>query len=329
MGGRVRGLAFAIALAASGAGLLPQQAAFAQTWPSRPIRIVVPLPPGGAVDTVARVAAAGLSERLAVPVVIENRGGATGTLGVTEAVRAPADGHTLLFASADTLVILPQVRKNVPFDVERQLTPVAKVADVYLLFAATPGFAARSMKELIEQAKAKPGAIGVATAGNGTLHHLTLEYVNQLAGVKLAHVPFNGGAPASAAVIGGHVEVLISGLNVFKAVQSGQIRGIAVAKQTRSALLPDLPTLGESGYGGIVSSSWFGVLGPAGLPPAVTSRLSEALVAIASSAKFGEQLLALGAEAGAMGQAEFAGFIAAESRRWRAVIDAAGLRLEE
>lgn len=291
--------------------------------------MVVPLPPGGAVDTVARVTAAGLSERLGVPILIDNRGGASGTIGVMEAVRSQPDGHTLLFASADTLVILPQVRKSLPFDTARDLTAITKVSDVYLVFAANPKFPAQSMKELIEQARAKPGEIGVASAGNGTLHHITIEYLNGQAGVKLAHVPYSGGGPAAAAVIGGHVPVLISGINIFKAIQAGQLRGLAVAKETRSALLPAIPTLEEVGYKGMVSSSWFGVFGPAGLPAAIASRINKELLAVASAPKFQQQVAALGADAGPLGQDEFVAFIANDARRWRQVVETARIKLDE
>jgi tripartite-type tricarboxylate transporter receptor subunit TctC len=301
----------------------------AQAWPARPIRMIVPFPAGGALDTVGRVAAQALSDRLGVQIVVDNRGGASGVIGVSDAVRAQPDGYTLLFTSSDTITILPLLRKDLPFDVAKDITPVAKVADVYMMFAAHPGFKAQSIKELIDMAKAKPGEIRYASVGNGTVHHITFEYFNDRAGVKIAHIPFKGGAPAVTATIGGHVEMLISGVNIFKNVQNGQLRGLAVAKETRSALLPNVPTMIESGIPDFVASSWFGVFGPAGLPSAIGSRVGRELVTIAATPEFQQRVAAVGGEAGPLPQDEFVKFMASESRRWQRIIETTKVKIED
>ena len=317
----------AVALALS--MLVPAGEAAAQSWPARPVRMVIPFPAGGALDTVGRVTAQALSERLGAQVVVDNRGGASGAIGVAEVARAPADGYTLTFASSDTFTILPLLRKDLPFDVNRDFTPVAKVADMYMLLAVHPKFPAQSIRELIDMAKAKPGELRYASVGNGTVHHITFEYFNSRAGTKIAHIPFKGGSPATAAAIGGHVEVLISGVNIFKTIQGGQLRALAVAKATRSSLLPSVPTLIESGFPDFIAASWFGVLGPAGLPEPVTGRLGTEIAAITAVPEFQQRVAAVGGEPGALGQKEFVRHWASDMQRWRSIIDLTKIKLED
>jgi tripartite-type tricarboxylate transporter receptor subunit TctC len=301
----------------------------AQTWPAKPIRMIIPFPAGGALDTVGRVTAQALSERLGVQVVVDNRGGASGAIGAQEAARAAPDGYSLMFASSDTLTLLPILRKDLPFDAVRDFTPVAKVADMYMLMAVHPKFAAQTLKDLIDMAKAKPGELRYASVGNGTVHHITFEYFNARAGTKIAHIPFKGGSPAVTAALGGHVEVLISGVNIFKTIQSGQLRGLAVAKATRSTLLPELPTLIESGFPDFVASSWFGVMGPAGLPEAIANRLGAEIASITALPEFQQRVAAVGGEPGALGQKEFVKHMASESQRWRHIIETTKIKLDE
>lgn len=311
------------------AGALASGMASAQAWPSRPIRLIIPFPAGGALDTVGRVTAQALSERLGTQVVVDNRGGASGAIGVAELARAAADGNTLGFASSDTLTILPLLRKDLPFDVTRDFTPVAKVADVYMLLAVHPKFPAQSLKDLIEMAKAKPGEIRYASVGNGTVHHITFEYLNSRAGTRIAHIPFKGGSPAVAAAIGGHVEVLISGVNIFKTIQSGQLRALAVAKATRSPLLPAVPTLIESGFPDFIAASWFGVLGPAGLPEAATTRIGNEIAAITAVPAFQQRVAAVGGEPGALGQKDFVKYMADDLQRWRRIVEITKIKLDD
>lgn len=320
-----------ITAALSGALAVPLVAgpAFAQAWPSKPVRLIVPFPPGGALDTVGRVTAQSLSERLGAQVVVDNRGGASGAIGVAELARAQPDGYTLTFASSDTFTILPLLRKDLPFDVTRDFTPVAKVADMYMLLAVHPKFAAHSIKDLIEMAKARPGEIRYASVGNGTVHHITFEYFNSRAGTKITHIPFKGGSPATAAAIGGHVEVLISGVNIFKTIQSGQLRALAVAKATRSTLLPSVPTLIESGFPDFIAASWFGVLGPAGVPDGIVSRLGSEIAAITALPEFQQRVSAVGGEPGALGQKDFVRHMASDLQRWRQIVEITKIKLDD
>ena len=311
------------------AGMLASGTASAQAWPTRPVRMVIPFPAGGALDTVGRVTALALTERLGQQVIVDNRGGASGAIGAAEVARASADGYTLAFASSDTFTILPLLRKDLPFDVNKDFTPVAKVADMYMLLSVHPKFAAQSLAELIEMAKAKPGELRYASVGNGTVHHITFEYFNALAGTKIAHIPFKGGSAATTAAMGGHVEVLISGINIFKTVQAGQLRALAVAKATRSNLLPSVPTLIESGFPDFIAASWFGVLGPLGLPEAITNRLSTEIAAITAMPEFQQRVAAVGGEPGALGQKEFIQHWARDMQRWRKIVETTKIRLDE
>lgn len=321
-------LVFACTLAASLLASLAAPSADAQEYPLRPIRLIVTFPPGGAVDTVGRVLARGLSERLGVNVPVDNRGGASGTIGVQEAIRAQPDGYTLMMASSDTLTVLPLLRA-VPFNVDRDLTPIAKVSDIYFLFGANPKLPVGSIKELVELAKRRPGELRFSSAGTGTTLHMSFEYFKHLAGADIRHIPFNGGAPATLAAIGGHVELVSTGVNVVKTVLSGQLRGLAVSKPTRSSLLPDVPTLIESGYPDFAYSSWFGVFAPARLPEALAERLSAEVVALASDEGFKKQVLAVGAEASPLTRRELRQHMAEESERWRKVVAATGIKLAE
>jgi tripartite-type tricarboxylate transporter receptor subunit TctC len=306
-------------------------AAQAQTaWPSRPIRLIVPFPAGGALDTVGRVAAQALGERLDTQIVVENRGGASGAIGVSEAVRAAPDGYTLVFASSDTLTILPLLRRKLPFDPVRDLTPVAKVADSHLLIAVHPSVPAHNIRELVELSRARPGTLRYATPGNGTVHHLAFENFKLLTGADISMVPFSGGGPATAAVMGGHVEVLITGFNVFKSVLGGQLRALAVARPgARTSLMPSVPTMAESGLPEYRASSWFGVFGPAGLPAEIGNRVGRELVAISATPEFQQKVTAVGGDAGGLPRDEFVRFLAAESRYWQRIVEATGIRLED
>jgi tripartite-type tricarboxylate transporter receptor subunit TctC len=312
--------ALALALLATGAE--------AQAWPAKPIRLIIPFPAGGALDSVGRVAAAALSERLAVQVVVDNRGGASGAIGVADGAHALPDGYTLIFASSDTVTILPLLRRDLPFDVARDLSPVAKLADSFLMIAVHPSVPAQSIQELIALARSRPGALRYASPGAGTVHQISFEYFNLLAGTQITHVPFKGGSAATAAVMGGHVEVLITGFNVHKAVLGGQLRGLAVAKPTRSPLMPEIPTMAQSGIADYTASSWFGIFGPAGLPEAIRSRLGRELMAIASTEDFQQHVIRVGGDAEGIAGDDFVRYLKRESERWQRIIALTHVQLD-
>jgi len=220
--------------------------ALAQKYPDKPIRMIVPFAPGGGTDSVARAISNVLSKQLDVPIIVDNRAGASGVIGVTAAVRAPADGYTILFTGSDTLVVLPLLKK-VPFDTATELKPIAKVAEMFIVFAAHPSVPVKTIQDVLALAKSKPGQLRFASPGTGTVSHMTFEGFKLRTGAQIQHIPFNGGGPAQVAVMGNQVEILSGGVNLHNVIKAGQLRGLAISGGRRNRLLPDVPTLVESG----------------------------------------------------------------------------------
>ena len=302
----------------------------AQAYPSKPIRMIVAYPPGASTDVLARLVSRQLSERLNTPLVVENRVGASGIVGTEAAARAPADGYTLLFAQQDTHTLLPILKRKLPYDVDRDFVPLAKVGDVYLLIVANAKVPGRTVKELIDLANAKPGGLRFSSAGDGGINHLVLEMFKQRAGIELTHIPYKGGAPATLAVIAGEVELFGGSRTLLaKAIEAGQLRGVGMAQAARSSFLPNLPTMAEIGFPDFIVSAWFGVFAPAGFPEGIAARLSETLVAIGSSEDYQKRLIASGGEGQPLGRDAFGKFLKAESGRWRTVIEKAGIKIED
>jgi tripartite-type tricarboxylate transporter receptor subunit TctC len=302
----------------------------AQPYPAKPIHMIVAYQPGASTDVLARLVSQQLGERLNTAVVVENRVGASGIVGTEVAARSPADGYNLLFAQQDTHTLLPILKRKLPYDAEKDFVPLAKVGDVYLLIVANAKVPARNVKELLELARTKPGGLRFSSAGNGGINHLVLELFGQRTGMELTHIPYNGGAPATLAVISGDVELFGGSRTLLaKAIEAGQIRGVGMAQATRSAFLPNLPTMAEIGIPDFVVSAWFGVFAPAGLPDGIANRLSETLVSIGSSDDYQKRLIAAGGEGQPLGRDAFAKFLKAESGRWRVVIEKAGIRIED
>jgi tripartite-type tricarboxylate transporter receptor subunit TctC len=305
-------------------------APFAQGYPAKPIRMIVAYPPGASTDVLARLVSQQLGERLNTPLVVENRAGASGIVGTEVAARAPADGYTLLFAQQDTHTLLPILKRKLPYDVERDFVPLAKVGDVYLLIVANAKVPAGNVKELIALANAKPGGLRFASAGDGGINHLVMEMFGQRAGMALTHIPYKGGAPATLAVMAGEVELFGGSRTLLaKAIDAGQLRGVGMAQASRSSFLPNLPTMAEIGFPDFVVSAWFGVFAPAGLPEGIANRLAETLVSIGASDDYQKRLIASGGEGQPLGRDAFAKFLKAESGRWRVVIEKAGIKIED
>jgi tripartite-type tricarboxylate transporter receptor subunit TctC len=302
----------------------------AQSYPSKPIRMIVAYPPGASTDVLARLVSQQLSERLNTPVVVENRAGASGIVGTEAAARATADGHTLLFAQQDTHTLLPILRRKLPYDVERDFVPLAKVGDVFLLIVAHGKLPIRSLKELLDLAKSKPGGLRFSSAGEGGINHLVVELFKQRTGAELTHIPYSGGAPATLAVVSGEVELFGGSRTLLaKAIDAGQLRGIGIAQTARSQYLPSVPTMAEIGIPDFVVSAWFGVFAPTGLSEPIASRLTDTLVAIGASEDYQKRLIASGGEGQPLGRDAFARFLKSESDRWRSVIGKAGIRIED
>jgi tripartite-type tricarboxylate transporter receptor subunit TctC len=302
--------------------------AFAQSrdFPTRAIRVVVPAPPGGIVDVVTRIVAQRLTETLGQTVLIDNRGGASTNIGTEIVARAPADGYTLLSNSLP-LVVNPSLFPKLPFSVEKDFAPVSLLASAPYLVVTHPSVPARSIRDLVALARSKPSTVTYSSAGNGTNLHVAAELFATLTGVKLVHVPYKGGGPALTAVLGGETDV--SFLAVPAVVQhlgTGRLRALAITSPQRAAVLPQLPTVAESGVPDYEFSSWVGILAPTGTPPAIVSRLHEAIVAAMRTPAVSERFATEGAEVVASSPAAFATLIRSDLARWAKVVKQSGMQ---
>jgi tripartite-type tricarboxylate transporter receptor subunit TctC len=308
------------------AALVP---AHAQSYPSRPVRLVVPYAAGGGVDTVGRALAQELSVGLGQPVVVDNRPGANSLIGTDYVAKQAADGYTLLI-TVGSHYALPFLAKNVPYDTVKDFTPltiVAKAPQALVVNAAVP---VKTSKELVEYVRANKGKISYGTSGAGTSQHLGGESLNATAGLDMVHVPYKGGAPALNDIIGGQIPVAILILsNVLPHVKSGKLRAIGVIEATRAKAAPELPTIAEGGVPGFsVPDTWIGILGPAGLPPAVVERLNAELQKAANNAAVKTRLDAAGFEVNLVGPEEFARQAPRTVESYRKITSSAGIRPE-
>jgi len=299
----------------------------AENFPSRPVRLVIPFVPGGSNDIVGRVVAAQLSERLGKPVVVDNRGGAGGTIGTEMVVRSQPDGHTLLVISV-AHPINPALYK-LPYDSIKSIAPVALIGSGPNGLTVTPGLPANSIKELVALAKAKPGQLNYASPGVGTLGHLSCEMFRVMTGIQIVHVPFKGGGLAVLDVMSGHTQInigtLVQGLPL---IRTGKLKILGVGSLNRSSVLPDVPTISESGVPGYEAVNWWGIVGPAGLPPAIINRLHVEITAILRAPETRKWFASEGAEVADMTTGQFAKYIVTESAKWSRVANEAGLRPE-
>jgi tripartite-type tricarboxylate transporter receptor subunit TctC len=303
----------------SAAMLLASPAARAQTYPSKQITLVIPFAAGGSNDIIARAIGKELSEAWGQPVIAENRPGAGGVIGAAAVASAPPDGYTLLLVST-TFTINAAIKKSMPFDTAKDFTPIAFVARSPLLFVSSKNIPVKSAKDALALAKSKPGEITYASAGIGSINQIAAELIAQSAGVKLMHVPYKGGAPALNDLLGGHVDVYVSSMpQVQQLAQSGQVNALAVTSLKRTPLLPDVPTLAESGLTNFDLSSWWGIVGPAGMPPEVVGKLNGAINKTLSSPEIQKFMASEGAEAKEMSPQEFSDLIHSEIQRWTKV----------
>ncbi len=299
--------------------LLASAAASAQTYPSKQITLVIPFAAGGSNDIIARAIGKELANAWGQPVIAENRAGAGGVIGAETVATAPPDGYTLLLVST-TFTINAAIKKSMPFDTAKDFTPIAFVARSPLLFVSSKGLPVKSAKDALALAKSKPGALTYASAGVGSINQIAAELIAQSAGVKLLHVPYKGGAPALNDLLGGHVDVYVSSMpQVQQLAQSGQVNALAVTSVKRTKLLSDVPTLDESGIPGFDLSSWWGIVGPAGMPPDVVSKLNAAINKTLNSPEIEKFMASEGAEAQAMTAQQFSDLIHTEIARWTKV----------
>jgi tripartite-type tricarboxylate transporter receptor subunit TctC len=314
-------------LAASGAiAALP---AAAQNFPDRPVRIVVPYPPGGTTDILARLIAQKMQERLRQSFVVENRAGATGVIGAEHVARSAPDGYTILMGVNGPLTIGPAFRRDMPYDTLRSFAPITLVASVPKLIVVYPGLPVRTLGELIEYAKARPGQLSFASSGSGSTGHLAAEMFKIRAGVDILHVPYRGGSQATADVVSGRVQIQFEVLTqLLPQVQSGQLRALAVTSGRRLPNLPDIPTVAELGFPGFESRTWFGLLAPAGTPPAIVRLLRDNVVEVLGSPEVKTMLEQQAADPVGDTPEQFAAFLREDMERWADVVRRSGARME-
>lgn len=319
-----------LALPAAGlAALLAAGAGWAQQpYPSKPIRVIVAFAPGGIADFAARSVSQKLSESLGVPVVVENRAGAGGITGAEVVAKSPPDGYTLLVTSISH-TINPSLRKNLPFDAVRDFAPVTLITDAPNFLVVHPSLPAKTVKELIALARARPGQITYASSGAGTSTHLSGELFKSLARIDIVHVPYKGGGPAVIDLVGGHVQMMFSTLpSVLQQVRAGKLRGLAVTGARRFPAAQEFPTMIEAGVAGFEVSGWSGMFAPAGTPRETVSRLAAETGKILRAPELKERFFVQGAEPVGNTPEEFAAFVSAEIAKWKKVVEASGMQAD-
>jgi len=311
--------------------LLHGASAFAQSsdvknYPERPVRFVVPWPAGGGTDIFARAIGEKLHQAMGQPFLVENRPGASGNIGASSVAKSAPDGYTIMLATI-TLATNPAFYKSLDFDATKDLAPVTLVAGSPHMLVVNAAVPVKNVKELIELAKKSPGKLSYASAGTGSPFHIAAELFKQQAGVDILHVPYKGGAPAVADVLGGHVQMAFANLvAVVAQSRSGQVRALAVTTSKRSIAAPDVPTMAEAGLPNYDFASWFGILVPAGTPPQIIDRLNVEIVKALRSPEISARLSEEGADVIASSPAEFGAFLASETTKWKKVIGAAGIQ---
>ena len=305
---------------------LPVAAADAP-WPTRPVTLIIPFPPGGGTDSIARQIANHLSDRLGQPVVVDNRGGAGGSIGATAVANARPDGHTLLFATS-TFATHASIEPKLPFDPEKDFAPVAMIGRGPLVVVASQALGVRTVPGLAAAARAKPGGLDFCSAGNGSINHLTGEMFRQKTGMAMTHVPYKGSAPALLELMAGRVDLFFATVPTIQAqIGSGKFELLAVTSAKRSRLFPDLPTLAEAGVPGIDVTTWWGVLAPAKTPPAIVEALNQAINDAAAAEDVKERLLHEGADLVRLTPASFGEELRKELALWREVARRPGMEL--
>jgi tripartite-type tricarboxylate transporter receptor subunit TctC len=303
--------------------------ACAQGYPNRPVRVVVPYPPGGTADLLARVVGQKLTETLGRSFIIDNRGGAGGNIAGEIVAKSPPDGYTLLLANAPVLAVNPSLYSKLPFDPVHDFAPVCMIAHVPLLLIVHPSLPVHSVKELIAFAKARPGKVNYASAGGGSTTFLATELFKTMAKVDLVAIPYKGSGPALAALVSGEVPIMFELFpTAFGFVKSDKVRALAVTSPQRSSLMPQLPTVAETGLPGYDVASWFGLAAPAGTPQDIVSRLNEEVGKMLRAPDMRERLASLGAEPRTMTPQQFAALIPAEIRKWAKVVKDSGAHVE-
>lgn len=301
----------------------------AQSYPVKPVRMIVPYPPGGGTDTFARTLGAKLTEAFGQQVVMDNRPGAGGVIGADVAAKSAPDGYTLLIGQASNLAINPNLRSKLPYDPVRDFAPVSLIAGSPSLLVVHPSLPVRTVKDIVALARARPGAINYASAGNGTPGHLSAAYFTHIAKIDLVHVPYKGASPALMDVLAGHASLYFtSPVAAQPLVKAGRLRQIAVTSGTRFAPLPEVPTIAESGYPEIDLVSWWGLLTPAGVPREIITRLHAETVKAMNAPDLKQRLARQGAAVMTNTPEQFAAFIKSEIGKWGKIVKASGAKVD-
>ena len=294
--------------------------AAAQEFPAKPVKIVVPWPPSGNVDITARTIQPAFAEALGQQVIVENRGGAGGTIGTTLVVKSPADGYTLLLGSSGTVTTGPAVTKNISYDPIKDLAPIAPIQSVAIVLLAAPKTPAANFQEFLALAQRRPGQVSVASAGSGSSNHLALELFMRQAHLQLVHVPYKGSGPALTDLLGSQVESMMDQVtSSIEHVRAGRLKALAVTSKQRSPLLPEVPTLDELGVKGYEASTFTGVFAPAGVPAAVVDKVYASVRKALGNEAVRERFRKMGVEVMDMGQAEFVAYVRADYEKWRQI----------
>ena len=303
-------------------------AVHAQSWPTKPIKFIVPYPPGGGTDVIARIVQEPLAKELGQQVIIDNRGGAGGSIGSALAAQSPSDGYTVLF-TLSSHTINPSFYPRLPFDTEKDFSPVVTIASLPQILVANPNFPAKTVKEVIEMAKAKPGSISYASVGNGSPGHLAGAMMATDAGVDMVHIPYRGGGPAITDVIAGQVPLLwVSIPAAAQFVKSGKVKALAVSTVKRSAVFPDVPTMAESGFKDFEVDSWYAMFVPASTPKPIVERLNKAALKVLAQPEVKEKLLSQGAEAVGDSPSQLGAVVKKEIAKWKQVVKAANIKVD-
>ena len=303
--------------------------ALGQAYPTKPIRIVAPSTPGDAPDVIARLVADKLSVALGQQVVVENRPGAGGVVGSESVAKSAPDGYTLIMGNAGSHGINAAVYSKLPYDIQRDFAPVSQVAIAPNVMVINPSLPVNSVTEFIAYAKSQPGKLSYASGGNGSSAHMSMELFKSMAGIDVQHIPYKGSTPALTDLIGGQVAVFIGNMPpTVPHIKAGKLRALAVTTKTRSALMPELPTIADSGLPGYETVAWFGVLAPAGTPPEIVGKLSMEIGKIARSPEMRERLVAMGAEPVGGTPEEFKAVIDRDIAKWKPLAQKVGIKVD-
>lgn len=301
----------------------------AQGYPNKPLRFIVPYPPGGSTDIAARIIAPKLSERLAQPVIVDNRPGGGGIVGVDTIAKAAADGYTIGFGPSGLLTLSVTLTPNLPYNPITDLAPITMAVKNPLILVANPSFSAKDVGELIALARTRPGQFSFGSSGTGTAMHLAGVLLTKMAGIELVHVPYKGSGPAANDLVGGQIPLAIIDVASTRSfIKAGKIKPLGTMGPARSQLVPDIPTIAESGLPGFVAQSWFGIIAPARTPPEIVVRLNSHLVAVLESAETRERLLTAGVEPSPSSPEEFSEVIRSEISNWAKVIKDAKIQVD-